>query len=165
MPKAIRSKPWIPPIVPSPPAGGNNPKPPSSNPPGPSASPGCRREKFHPFTLDTSGLAGIIRAAARSGATRCLMGIGGSATNDGGFGLARALGWEFLERTGQPITRWTDLTALTSLRPPRRRRWFRQLIVAVDVQNPLLGPRGATRVYGPQSVVCARKILNWPKPA
>ncbi len=107
-------------------------------------------KQFHPFTLDTSGLAEVIRAASRKGTTRCLMGIGGSATNDGGFGLARALGWEFLSRAGQPIERWTDLTSLASLRPPRRRRWFKQLIVAVDVQNPLLGTRGATRVYGPQ---------------
>jgi glycerate kinase len=106
--------------------------------------------EFHPFTLDTSGLAEVIRAASRKGTTHCLMGIGGSATNDGGFGLARALGWEFLNRAGQPIERWTDLTGLASLRPPRRRRWFKQLIVAADVQNPLLGPRGATRVYGPQ---------------
>lgn len=106
--------------------------------------------KFHPFTLDTSGLAAVIRAASRKGTARCLIGIGGSATNDGGFGLARALGWEFLNRAGQPIERWTDLTGLASLRPPRRRRWFKQLIVAVDVQNPLLGPRGATRIYGPQ---------------
>ena len=106
--------------------------------------------QFHPFTLDTSGLAEVIRTASRKGATRCFMGIGGSATNDGGFGLARALGWEFLNRAGQPIERWTDLTGLASLRPPLRRRWFKQLIVAVDVQNPLLGPRGATRVYGPQ---------------
>src|SRR5204863_1835533 len=36
------------------------------------------------------------------------------------------------------------------IRAPRRRRWFKELAVAVDVQNPLLGPRGATRVYGPQ---------------
>ena len=79
-----------------------------------------------------------------------MLGIGGSATNDGGFGLARALGWEFLDRAGRPIACWTDLTALASLRPPVRRRWFRRLTVAVDVSNPLLGPRGATRVYGPQ---------------
>jgi glycerate kinase len=106
--------------------------------------------KFHPFALDTSGLAEVIMAASRRGITRCLMGIGGSATNDGGFGLVRALGWEFLDRASQPIEQWTDLTGLASLRAPRRRRWFKQLIVAVDVQNPLLGPRGATRIYGPQ---------------
>jgi glycerate kinase len=106
--------------------------------------------QFHPFTLDTSGLAAVVLAASQKGCTRCLMGIGGSATNDGGFGLARALGWEFLNRAGQPIERWMDLTGLASVRPPRRRRWFKQLIVAVDVQNPLLGKRGSTRVYGPQ---------------
>jgi glycerate kinase len=42
------------------------------------------------------------------------------------------------------------LTGLASLRPPLRRRWFKRLTVAVDVSNPLLGPRGATRIYGPQ---------------
>ena len=48
--------------------------------------------RFHPFELDTWGLGEVVRAAAEKGAKRCLMGIGGSATNDGGFGLARALG-------------------------------------------------------------------------
>jgi glycerate 2-kinase len=107
-------------------------------------------KQFHPFELDTAGLAAVMRAAARQGATRCWMGIGGSATNDGGFGLARALGWGFLDRAGERVERWTDLPKLASLRAPRRRRWFKELLVAVDVQNPLLGPRGATRVYGPQ---------------
>ena len=60
----------------------------------------------------------MIRAAARKGCVRCLMGIGGSATNDGGFGLARALGWKFLNQTGQPIEHWTDLIGLTSIRSP-----------------------------------------------
>ena len=45
--------------------------------------------KFHPFALDTFGLGKVIQAAARKGAKRCLVGIGGSATNDGGFGMAR----------------------------------------------------------------------------
>ena len=107
-------------------------------------------KSFHPFALDTTGLAAVVRAAARRGAARCWMGIGGSATNDGGFGLARALGWEFLDRAGGRIERWTNLPKLACLRPPRRRRWFRKLLVAVDVQNPLLGARGATRIYGPQ---------------
>ena len=84
-------------------------------------------KRFHPFQLDTLGLGAVVRAAAKKGAQRCLMGIGGSATNDGGFGLARALGWEFLDRKGQLIERWTDLHRLERIRAPQRRRWFRQL--------------------------------------
>jgi glycerate kinase len=78
------------------------------------------------------------------------MGIGGSATNDGGFGLARALGWEFLDREGEPIEQWTGLGQLARIRVPKRRRWFKGVVVATDVRNRLLGLRGATRVYGPQ---------------
>ncbi|HZQ45669.1 MAG TPA: glycerate kinase [Verrucomicrobiae bacterium] len=107
-------------------------------------------KKFHPFELDTFGLGAVVRAAAKKGARRCLIGIGGSATNDGGFGVARALGWEFLDRTGNPIESWTQLHALAALRPPKRTRWFEEMIVAVDVQNCLLGAQGCTRVYGPQ---------------
>ena len=106
--------------------------------------------EFHPFELDTFGLGAAIRAAAAKGAKRCVIGIGGSATNDGGFGLACALGWEFWSGDGAPILRWTELHRLARILPPRRTRWFAELIVAVDVQNPLLGVRGATRVYGPQ---------------
>ena len=107
-------------------------------------------KRFHPFQLDTQGLGDVVRAAAGKGAKRCLVGIGGSATNDGGFGLARALGWQFLDRSGQPIECWTGLSRLIRIRAPERRRWFAQCLVATDVQNPLLGSRGATRVYGPQ---------------
>lgn len=106
--------------------------------------------QFHPFELDTLGLGLVIRAAAAKGARRCLMGIGGSATNDGGFGLARALGWEFLDRNARLIERWTGLDKLAKIRAPSPPHDLSQLLVAVDVQNPLLGPRGATRVYGPQ---------------
>jgi glycerate 2-kinase len=105
---------------------------------------------FHPFQLDTLGLGAVVRAAVRRSARRCLVGIGGSATNDGGFGLARALGWEFLGRDGELIEQWTNLNRLERIRAPRRRRWFRALVVATDVQNRLLGARGASRVYGPQ---------------
>lgn len=106
--------------------------------------------KFHPFELDTFGLGSVIRVAGQAGARRCIIGIGGTATNDGGFGLARALGWKFLDSGGHAIKRWTELHRLAHITAPKRRRWFRELIVAVDVQNPLLGTRGATRVYGPQ---------------
>src|SRR6266536_891198 len=93
-------------------------------------------EQFHPFELDTFGLAAVLRAAAAKGARRCLIGIGGSATNDGGFGLARGLGWRFLDRNGHLIEQWTGLRELGQIRPPRRRRWFAELVVAVDVANP-----------------------------
>jgi glycerate 2-kinase len=105
--------------------------------------------RYHPFDLDTSGLGAVLMAAHEIGARRCLVGIGGSATNDGGFGLARALGWTFQSGAGAPILRWTDLDQLVSVRPPER-SLLMEVTVAVDVQNPLLGPTGASRVYGPQ---------------
>lgn len=109
--------------------------------------------KYHPFELDTFGLGDVLRDAAGLGARRCIMGIGGSATNDGGFGVARAMGWEFFNPKSALIDRWTDLHNLSQIKPPRRDRWFQELLVAVDVNNPLLGPRGCTRVYGPQKGV------------
>ena len=117
-------------------------------------------KKFHPFQLDTSGLAAVVQAAARKGARCCLIGIGGSATNDAGFGLARATGWEFLDFDGRPIERWTGLDKLKHIRAPKLRGWFDELLVAVDVQNPLLGPRGATRVYGPQKGLQAEDFAS-----
>lgn len=107
-------------------------------------------KQFHPFQLDTRGLGELLLAASRSGARRCFIGIGGSATNDGGFGMAHALGWHFLDRHGGQITTWTELHRLERLVPPRRRRLFTTTTVAVDVQNPLLGLKGCSRIYGPQ---------------
>ena len=69
-------------------------------------------QRLHPFQLVTLALGAVVRAAAKRGARRCLMGIGGSATNDGGFGLARALGWEFLDRQGEVIEGWTGLARI-----------------------------------------------------
>ena len=106
--------------------------------------------KYHPFELDTHGLGDVLRAAVELGAKRCLVGIGGSATNDGGFGVAHALGWQFCNKHGENITRWTQLHDLSAIHPPEISRLFDELIVAVDVQNPLLGPDGCSRVYGPQ---------------
>jgi glycerate kinase len=108
------------------------------------------RGKFHPFELDTFGLGEVIKDAANTGAKRCVMGIGGSATNDGGFGVARALGWEFLNAKSAALDRWTDLHSLTQIKIPQRERWFENFSVAVDVNNPLLGATGCARVYGPQ---------------
>jgi glycerate 2-kinase len=109
-----------------------------------------RPAQRRPFELDTFGLGLLVRSLAGKGARRFLVGIGGSATNDAGFGLARALGWAFLNGSGREIRRWPELVALERCEPPARPARFAELIVAVDVQNRLLGAHGATRVYGPQ---------------
>jgi glycerate 2-kinase len=106
--------------------------------------------KYHPFDLDTFGLGAMIAAALANGARRCLVGIGGSATNDGGFGLARSLGWTFFDERGAKIERWTELHTLARCEPPQKKQWPEEILVAVDVQNPLLGPTGCSRIYGPQ---------------
>ena len=106
--------------------------------------------KYHPFELDTFGLGAILQAARSKGARQCLIGVGGSATNDSGFGLACALGWQFFNTHDTKIARWTELRTLAQARPPSTPKLFEELLVAVDVQNPLLGPEGCTRIYGPQ---------------
>jgi glycerate kinase len=105
--------------------------------------------KYHPFDLDTRGLGILLRSAEQRGARNCIIGIGGSATNDAGFGCARELGWQFHDERGTKLTRWTELENLASLTRPAPLS-FANVTVAVDVQNPLLGPEGCTRVYGPQ---------------
>jgi glycerate kinase len=105
-------------------------------------------KKFHPFQLDTYGLGNVLLAAEKLGCRHCIVGIGGSATNDGGFGMARALGWKFFSADKSEITAWTDLILLKQIVPPRRLKM--KVTVAVDVENPLLGKSGATRIYGPQ---------------
>ena len=106
--------------------------------------------KYHPFELDTCGLGEALQAAAKHGASRCIIGIGGSATNDAGFGMATALGWQFFNTHDEKILRWTELHSLAQVRPPDQIQLLPEIVVAVDVQNPLLGPNGCTRVYGPQ---------------
>ena len=125
----------------------------------------------HPYDLDTEGVGIVLKAAAEHGARRCIVGIGGSATNDGGFGLARALGWVFMDDRGSPkparpyrrnspgaLKSWTELERLHFAYPPNIEKLFEDLIVAVDVENPLLGPEGCSRVYGPQKGLESKSI-------
>lgn len=115
-------------------------------------------KKFHPFELDTFGLGGVVQAAQFRDVKQILIGIGGSATNDGGFGVARALGWKFRDGTGREIERWTELESLKTVVEPRQQSKRCEVIVAVDVQNPLLGSAGASRIYGPQKGLQAEDI-------
>ena len=108
------------------------------------------RGKYHPFDLDTRGLGIVLQAAEKRGARKCIIGIGGSATNDAGFGFALGLGWEFNDERGGKLTRWIELEHLRRLGRAVPALALGEVTVAVDVQNPLLGPEGCTRVYGPQ---------------
>ena len=107
----------------------------------------------NPLRTTTLGTGELIRAALRTGARQILIGIGGSATNDGGMGMARALGVRFLNKNGCEIPEGggslgelarIDKSGLS----PRLNRV--QIEVACDVDNPLVGRRGAARVYAKQ---------------
>lgn len=75
--------------------------------------------------------------------------LGGSATSDGGFGLARELGFRFLDANGRSITRFQDLPAVERVLRPER-RFPVQLALYTDVQSPLCGPAGAARLFAAQ---------------
>ena len=106
-----------------------------------------------PKTTTTFGVGELIRAALDKGAQSFLIGIGGSATNDGGAGMAEALGVRFLDASGAPLGRGgAALQSLATidvsgLDPRLRGKTF---TVACDVHNPLVGPTGASAIYGPQ---------------
>jgi glycerate kinase len=109
-----------------------------------------------PMRASSRGLGELILAALALGAEELLIGLGGSATNDGGLGLAEALGCRILDAKQRPLkgngaglTRCTRLDT-EQLDPRLQQRHFR---VLCDVDNPLLGAQGATAVYGPQKGV------------
>jgi glycerate kinase len=111
------------------------------------------REHRDPRIATTRGTGELIRAALDAGARRLLIGIGGSATNDGGAGMVQALGVHLLDDQGQELLPGgaalarLDQIDLSGLDPRVRET---EVIVASDVTNPLCGPLGASAVYGPQ---------------
>lgn len=110
-------------------------------------------ERLHAGQTSTYGVGQIIRAAAQRGARRIIVGLGGSATNDGGCGAAAALGVRFLDQRGEayiPTGDTLDRLAqvdLSGLDPILRDV---QLVTMCDIDNPLCGPTGASAVFGPQ---------------
>jgi glycerate kinase len=103
-----------------------------------------------PLRASTYGTGQLIRDAIGRGVTGILLGIGGSATNDGGTGMAEALGFRFENAAGNTLTGLPEgLEHVARILPPDKAT-FPAITVACDVTNPLLGERGCTRVYGPQ---------------
>jgi len=119
------------------------------------------RDQRNAALTSSFGTGELIRAALDAGATRIILGLGGSATNDGGAGLLQALGMRFLDRAGQELAPGgaalaqldrIDLSGLDG------RLLNVQVDVAADVDNPLCGPHGASAVFGPQKGADARQV-------
>ena len=121
---------------------------------------GMRRLKpneLNPEVATTSGVGEIILDAGNRGAEEIIIGLGGSATNDGGFGMARALGFRFFMGERLECSKHSSLQNLKRIEKPQDLN-LPQVIAAVDVKNSLLGKNGATRVFGPQKGVTPDKI-------
>ena len=96
------------------------------------------------------GAGQLIRAAMKEDVDEIVIGLGGSATNDAGLGLAAALGYRFLDEIGLPVEPVPASIGKIASIDSSAAITFPKITVACDVENPLLGPRGATLVYGPQ---------------
>lgn len=103
-----------------------------------------RPEERDPWRADTRGTGELLRAALDAGAREIVIGIGGSATNDAGIGMLRALGARTEPADALHCIRRIDLSTLD----PRLADV--KLLVASDVDNPLCGPHGASAIFGPQ---------------
>lgn len=115
-----------------------------------------------PCRTSTFGTGELIVHALDQGVDDIIIGVGGSATNDGGAGMAQALGYQLQDRRGQPIERGGGhLIKLDSIDGSGRHPRLSQVnvYVACDVNNPLCGPSGAAAVYGPQKGASKEDIL------
>ena len=121
------------------------------------------KEKRDPRITTTYGVGELLQVAYDAGARHFIVGIGGSATNDGGAGMAQALGYHLLDENGLEL----PPGGLAVRRLARihvggvHANWKEaKLNVACDVTNPLTGPRGASAVYGPQKGATAEMVAE-----
>jgi len=109
--------------------------------------------KRNPLITTTYGTGQLIKAALDQGCRKMIIGIGGSATNDGGAGMVQALGAKLLDKDGKEIGfGGGELKKITRIdvNYMDKRLFNTKVLVASDVTNPLCGPKGASRIYGPQ---------------
>lgn len=118
------------------------------------------------LTTTSRGTGEVIAAALDAGCRRVVVGIGGSASTDGGAGLLRALGVEVLDASGEPIAEGGAALAqaarldLSGLHPALTTTPPAHVTVACDVDNPLTGEHGAAAVYGPQKGATPQQVAQ-----
>lgn len=123
-------------------------------------------EKRNPLDTTTYGVGEVIKDAITKGCRRFIVGIGGSATNDGGVGMLQALGFGFLDKDGNAIAfgakglEKLDSITDTNVIPELAECEFK---IACDVNNPLCGENGASAVYGPQKGADASMVMQMDK--
>ena len=122
-------------------------------------------EERNPLETTTYGTGELMLDAVQRGCRKIIIGLGGSATNDGGAGLLRALGYKFLDVNGKELTATIDvLERVASIIPPVNSPIEGvEISVAVDVDNPLCGERGASFVYGAQKGATNAMIVRLDK--
>lgn len=107
----------------------------------------------NPLRNTTYGTGQLIKDALEKGCTKIIIGLGGSATNDGGMGMVKALGGKFLNQNDEPIAEGGGALAALDridLSELDKRLSNCEIVSACDVSNPLTGPQGASRVFGAQ---------------
>ncbi len=113
-------------------------------------------EKKNPLLATTYGVGEIIRDAMERSCRDFIIGIGGSATNDGGIGMLKALGYNFSDESGKDVGEGGQaLAKIASIDTQNRHPLISEckFRIACDVNNPLCGENGATYIYGPQKGV------------
>lgn len=123
-------------------------------------------KNLDPMNATTYGVGEMIKDAVSKGCRKFIIGIGGSATNDGGIGMLTALGYRFTDRSGKIVG--ISGSALQDVCSVDSEHVISELKncsfhVACDVTNPLCGPNGATYVYGPQKGVIKEKLADLDK--
>ena len=122
--------------------------------------------KRNPLYTTTYGVGEVIRDAIEKGCRRFIVGIGGSATNDGGIGMLQALGYGFLNKDGEQVPfgaiglRELETITDTYVLPELAECEFK---IACDVTNPLCGENGCSAVYGPQKGANPSMIMEMDK--
>lgn len=118
-------------------------------------------DEKNPLIASTFGTGELILHALDNGYKKFVVGIGGSATNDGGTGMLRALGMKFLNENGDEIAEGAG--ALAQLHKVDNTKFDKRIseshfIIACDVDNPFIGPNGATAIFGPQKGVTTELV-------